>query len=103
MLWGTRLTDLEVEDVVGADGLPAVLVKLFNVDGDGQALELLSAQLQPATVVAAAHCVGVVVVRALEGGGGRLPPRACVRVGGAGDLAGGRVRLGPLRPRLLRL
>lgn len=35
-----KLTDFEVEDVVGAHCLAPVLEELLNVHGDGQALEL---------------------------------------------------------------
>jgi len=34
--------DFEVENVVGADGLAPVFKELFDVDGDGQSLQLAS-------------------------------------------------------------
>ena len=39
----SALTDFEVEDVVGADCLAAILKKLFDVHGNGQALQLAAA------------------------------------------------------------
>lgn len=56
------LDDLEIEDVVRTDSLSSVLMKFLDVHCDGQSLQFLCAQLQPATVVAPANRVGVVVI-----------------------------------------
>lgn len=53
--------------MVGAYSLAPVLVEFLDVHCNGQSLQFLGSQVEaPTAVIAAAHCVGVVVVRAMH-------------------------------------